>query len=145
MKTHLLMPLSVLLMAQCGGHNPSTQPSPQAEKATVAAPEKRCDFSDYKPLQLQAATLGSPVLRMPRPEYPSEARERKVAGPVTVRVLINVHTGHVEQACAVEGDESLKRAAEMAALKVQLSPYNNYIQQRYTYAAGFVIYNFEPQ
>lgn len=64
---------------------------------------------------------------------------------MTVRVLINVRTGLVEQACAVDGDESLKRAAEVAALKVQLSPYNGYIKQKYTYATGAVIYNFVAQ
>jgi hypothetical protein len=56
-----------------------------------------------------------------------------------------VHTGLVEKACAPDGDEDLKRPAEAAALKVKLSPYNDYIRQRYRYAEGVVIYNFVAQ
>jgi hypothetical protein len=124
-------------------HTRSTQQSPpQAKQASTDTQETQCDFSDYKPLRLRATTLGSPVLSMPQPEYPAEARERKLAGRITVKILINVHTGLVERACAIDGDADLKRPAETAALKVKLSPYNDYITQRYRYAEGVVIYNF---
>ena len=145
MKAHLTLILSVLLVAQCGVHTRSSQPSPQAKQPSAEAQEKRCDFSDYKPLRLGAAGLGSLVLSLPQPEYSAEARERKLAGRITVKVLINVHTGFVEQACASDGDEILKRLAEAAALKIRLSPYNNYIKQMYSYAEGTMIYNFVAQ
>jgi outer membrane biosynthesis protein TonB len=145
MKTFILT-LSVLVVAQCGVHTRSTEQSPpQANQASTDTQKKQCDFSDYKPLRLRASTLGSPVLSMPQPEYPAEARERKLTGRITVNVLINVNTGVVEQACAADGNEILKRLAEAAALKIRLSPYNDYIRQRYRYAEGVVIYNFVAQ
>ena len=146
MKTSFALILSVLLATQCGVRTRSTQQSPpQAKPASTNTQNKQCDFSDYKPLRLAASTLGSPVLSMPQPEYPVEAKERKLAGRITVEILINVQTGLVEQACAPDGDEDLKRPAEAAALKVKLSPYNDYIRQRHRYAEGVVIYNFVAQ
>ena len=146
MKTPFTLTLAFLLVAQGGGCRRSAQQSPpQAKQSSAETQKKECDFSEYRPLQLSAATLGSPILSIPAPEYPPEARERKVAGRVTVRTLINVSSGLVERACAIDGDESLKSAAEAAALKMKLSPYNDYIKQKYTYASGTVIYNFVAQ
>ena len=147
MKTPFTLTVSVFLVAQCGGvHNRSTQQSPpQAKQASTDTQKKQCDFSDFKPLRLRATTLGSPVLSMPKPEYPVEAKERKLAGRIRVKILINVHTSLVEHACGLDGDEDLKRPAETAALKIKLSPYNDYIKQRYRYAEGVVIYNFVAQ
>jgi len=146
MKTPFALTLSVFLVAQCGVPSRSTQQAPpQAKPASKDTQNKQCDFSDYKPLRLAASTLGSPVLSMPQPEYPVEARGRKLAGRITVKILIDVHTGLVEKACALDGDEDLKQPAEAAALKVKLSHYNDYIRQRYRYAEEVVIYNFVAQ
>jgi hypothetical protein len=90
-------------------------------------------------------TLGSPAVSMPQPQYPPEAKERKVAGPVMVKVLINVHTGLVERACGVEGDDALRKTAEAAALKIKTSPYNEYIKNNYQYVEAVVVYNFVAQ
>lgn len=82
---------------------------------------------------------------MPKPEYPREAKDRKIEGSITVKVLINVRSGLVEQACAINGDQALGRAAEGTALKVKLSPYNDYVRERYSYAEGVVTYSFVAQ
>jgi hypothetical protein len=145
MKTFTLL-LLVVFAAQC---NPlrtesSKQNPQQANLPTADSETKRCDFSIYNPLVLKG-TLGSPAVSMPQPQYPPEAKDRKLAGPVTVKVLINVRTGLVERACAIDGDEPLSKAAETAALKVRLSPYNDYIKERYQYAEGVVTYNFVAQ
>src|ERR1700730_6827853 len=137
MKTPSTLLLSIVFIAQCGAHRPQStqQAPPQAKQSNAEEAKGPCDFSEYKPLKLKG-TLGSPAVSMPRPEYPPEAKDRKIEGPVTVRVLINVRSGLVERACAINGDEGLRRAAEAAALKVKLSPYNNYIKERYSYAEG---------
>lgn len=62
-----------------------------------------------------------------------------------VKVLINVRTGLVESRCALDGDVILRKAAEAAALKVRVSPYGDYIKERYRYAEGVVVYNFGAQ
>ena len=118
----------ILLLAQCGRATRSSQPSnSETKQPSTETQDKQCDFPSYKPLRLGAADLGTPVLSLPQPEYSAEARERKLAGQITVKILINVDTGLVEQACALDGDEMLKRSAEAAALKIRLSPYNDYI------------------
>jgi hypothetical protein len=140
MKTSLTLIFSILFVAQCGV--PTQQSLPQDKQPSTETQNKRCDFSSYKPLRLGAAGLGTPVLSLPQPEYSAEARERKLAGRITVTILINIHTGFVEQACAPDGDEILKQLVEAAALKIRLSPYNDYIKLRYRYAQGAVVYNF---
>jgi hypothetical protein len=143
MKASITLTFVLLLVAQCGRATRSNQQSiSKAKQPSTETQNKQCDFSSYKPLRLGAAGLGSPALTMPQPEYSAEARERKLAGRITVNVLIDVNTGVVEQACASDGDEILKRLAEAAALKIRLSPYNDYIKRRYHYAQGVVVYNF---
>ena len=82
---------------------------------------------------------------MPQPQYPPEAKDRKLSGSIAVKVLVNVNTTSVEKACAGDGDDLLRKAAEAAALKIRLLPYNDYIKQRYSYAEGIVVYNFVAQ
>lgn len=142
MKALITLTFVVLLVVQCGRATRSNKPSvSEAEQPRSETQNNQCGFSSYKPLRL-GADLGSPALSMPQPEYSAEARERKLAGRITVNVLINVNTGVVEQACAADGDAILKRLAEAAALRIRLSPYNDYIKRRYRYAQGFVVYNF---
>lgn len=146
MKIFFTLVLLVIFAAQCGTHRPQlTEQAPQdAKQSNAEAEKKQCDFSDYKPLTLRG-TLGSQAISMPIPKYPPEAKDRKIEGQVTVRVLINVRSGLVERACAIKGDESLRRAAEAAALLVKLRPYNDYVKERYGYAEGVVTYNFVAQ
>jgi hypothetical protein len=145
MKSSITLAFAVLLVAQCGRATRSSQPSLWKTKEPGTETEnKQCDFSSYNPLPPEAQGFGSPVLSMPQPEYSAEARERKLSGRIQVNVLINVNTGLVERACALDGDETLKRLAEAAALKIRLSPYNDYIKHNYRYAQGVVVYNFAP-
>src|SRR5687767_4466624 len=110
MKASITLAIIALLVPQCGRATRSSQPSNSETKPpSTETQDKQCDFPSYKPLRLGAAGLGTPVLSLPQPEYSAEARERKLAGQITVKILINVNTGVVEQACASDGDEILKR------------------------------------
>jgi hypothetical protein len=138
--------LSAIFVTQCGVHRTASteQATPPAKSSSAEAEKQRCDFSDYKPLTLRG-TLGSQATSMPIPKYPPEAKEQKIAGRVTVKVLINVRSGVIERACAIQGDDLLRNAAEAAALKIKLRSYSNYIKEKYNYAEGVVIYNFLAQ
>lgn len=85
---------------------------------------------------------GSPVISTPRPQYPPEAKERAVEGKVAVRLLVNVRTGLVEQACLIEGNEVFAPAAIEAGLRIKFDPYSYYIQQKFSYAEEIVTYQF---
>jgi len=82
-----------------------------------------CDFAGYKPLEVPPSAIrGEHSFFDPRtnwaikPIYPPEAKERRLAGTVHVRVLIDM-SGSVVKTCAVfpssesRPDESLVRAA----------------------------------
>jgi outer membrane biosynthesis protein TonB len=131
--------LGLIFVAQCGKETqqaPSPKPQPTASS---------CDFSSYKPLK---AGANAPAISMPRPDYPPEAKAQKLHGQVTVKMLINFHTGIVEHACVVSGDETLGKAATEAALKSRFSPdwgHNKYLAQRYDYAETYLVYNFVAQ
>jgi len=80
----------------------------------------RCDFSAYAPVPM---SLFDPkvVTKRVAPEYPAGAVERGVQGRVVVKGLVN-EQGLIERACAVEGEEILRRAAETAVLRWKLKP-----------------------
>jgi outer membrane biosynthesis protein TonB len=129
-----------LLMIQCGSHS---RPDSSKAKNDRSAGETKCDFSEFKPLKAKA-NYGSPMVSMPKPAYPPEAKERGVKGPVSVVMLVNVHSGQVEKTCVKSGDEMLRAAATDAAMKVQFQPYSKYIQDHYSYAEEIITYTFSP-
>jgi len=88
-----------------------------------------------------------PRISLPPPRYPNEAKEQRVGGLVKVSVLVNAESGRVERACAVEGDDLLKAAAEAAARQARFSPYlnNTYIKENHKYLEGIISYNFVLQ
>ena len=92
--------------------------------------------------------LQAPVVSLPQPQYPQEARDRKLYGIVTIRVLVNLHTGLIERACMRDGDETLGRSAVQAALKAKFAPdwgHSKYLAERYSYVETLIKYNFAAQ
>ena len=63
---------------------------------------------------------GKPVYN-PQPGYPSEAREARAQGTVTVRVVVD-ETGKVIEAEALSGNFALRRASENAAWRARFTP-----------------------
>jgi hypothetical protein len=128
------------------------QPTPA--KSAVTHPSKTvgsdaalpaCDFSKYKPLKLGLST-GGYATSLPRPPYPPEAKDQHAASQVTLKLLINVRTGSVEQACFVAGNNLFEQSSKDAALRSKFSfekpkPF----PKGYAYAEGVIVYNFVAQ
>jgi len=130
------------MLGQCSKQpdhsSPTNQPSP--------AVSEKCDFSSYKPFK--GGMLQAPGVSLPQPQYPQEAKDRKLQGTVSVRVLVNLRSGLVERACVAEGDEVLGQAAVQAALKAKFAPdwgHSKYLAERYSYVETLIKYNFMGQ
>lgn len=90
--------------------------SQEETKGRVSRTENNgCDFSPYKPVLLSRLPQTSLRTNV-TPSYPSEAMRRGLQGTINVKILVDKE-GNVVKACALNGDETLQRAAEKAALK----------------------------
>jgi TonB family protein len=58
---------------------------------------------------------------LPTPRYPEEAKRLKIAGRVTVRVVVD-ENGKVVSAAATEGPAALRQSAEDAARAATFKP-----------------------
>lgn len=96
----------------------SEQPARQTqESAKTAVDQKtRCNFSTVKSVTLDSDTIENAAVKKVEPIYPQTARQQGIQGLVIVKVLIN-SGGNVERACALNGDELVRSAAEAAALE----------------------------
>jgi TonB family protein len=88
---------------------------------------------------LSGGVLNGRALRLPKPEYPSAAREAQASGPVEVRVLID-ETGKVISARAISGHPELRKASEDAASRAEFTPTT--LAGRAVKVTGSIIYNF---
>ena len=61
------------------------------------------------------------LIEAPRPEYPQEARDKKIEGNVSVRIVIG-EEGKVISARATSGPEILHEASVAAAKKARFEP-----------------------
>jgi len=80
-----------------------------------------CDFTAYQPVR-ESHFVQRTVRKKVKPIYPPEAANRGIQGWVNVKILVD-RDGNVEKACAVNGDQTLKEAAEKAALQWKFKPY----------------------
>lgn len=81
----------------------------------------RTEMSDRPAVFVENEMLSNRVISLPRPVYPEEARQQKVAG--VVRVLATVdENGSVAEAEAVSGSPMLQEAAVNAARQAKFEP-----------------------
>jgi TonB family protein len=144
-KSLLILVLPVAFLTQCGANR---KPSAEevAEHSQPVSPHsntenRRCDFSERKAMKARA-NHGAPMLSMPKPAYPPQAKGRGIEGTVVVLLLVNVRSGLVEETCVMEGDDSLASSAREAAARAKFHPYSSYIQERYSYAEEILSYKF---
>lgn len=80
--------------------------------------------SDDNPAATQKIAKGvvnGTAISLPKPAYPSEARQKRVGGTVNVQILID-KSGNVVNACAVDGAKELQRVSEIAAYGAKFKP-----------------------
>lgn len=87
-------------------------------------------------------TDGGQIVEKSQPVYPPDARARRIAGEVVVRVVLD-EEGKVEAAQAVSGDPVLRKAAESAAKKTRFTPTK--LSGQPVKVSGVISYNFVLQ
>jgi hypothetical protein len=141
----------LFLLAHCGGKSsqlfqrkgvapqPSNAPSPEPSRS-------KCEFSNYGPFKLGPSTSGYAVSLL-TPKYPPEAKEQNAEGQVTVKLLINVSSGKVEQSCLVSGNNVFEKSSTEAALRSKFSfaTRPKRLPDTYVYAEGIIVYRFVSQ
>ena len=100
----------------------------------------RVELPDRPAVLVENEMLSSRVISLPRPVYPDEARQQKVAG--IVRVLATVdENGAVAEAEAVSGSPMLQEAAVNAAKQAKFEPLSR--AGRSTRMKTIISYNFQ--
>lgn len=123
----LVVALAILtnLLMHCNKHidQSANRPVESPQQASLSAQKSiadECDFTVYQPVR-ESHFVQRTVKRKVNPIYPSEAVYHAVQGLVNVKILVN-REGNVEKACAIDGDPTLKKAAEIAALQWKFKP-----------------------
>lgn len=93
------------------------------------------------PKQISGGVLNGKAKSLPTPVYPSAARSMRIAGKVTVQVLID-ESGDVVSASAASGHPLLKAAAVAAARRAKFSP--TLLTGQPVKVSGVITYNFTP-
>jgi len=93
------------------------------------------------PKQISGGVLNGKAKSLPTPVYPSAARSMRIAGKVTVQVLID-ESGDVVSASAASGHPLLKAAAVAAARRAKFSP--TLLSGQPVKVSGVITYNFTP-
>lgn len=100
----------------------------------------RSDSQDRPAVFVENEMLSSRVISLPRPVYPDEARQQKVAGIVRVMATVD-ENGSVAEAEAVSGSPLLQDAAVNAAKQAKFEPLGR--AGRSTRTKTIISYNFQ--
>lgn len=90
---------------------------------------------------INGAVINGKAIRLPKPEYPAEARSLGAAGTVEVEVLID-ETGNVIHAEAKNGNPLLFNTTRVAACSAKFSPTR--LNGQPVKVSGIITYNFVP-
>lgn len=124
------------IFTRMGGGDPYGRPRGMGGSEMMV----RVDMPDRPAVFVENEMLGSRVISLPRPVYPEEARQQKVAG--IVRVLATVdENGSVVEAEAVSGSPMLQDAAVNAAKQAKFEPLSR--AGRATRTKTIISYNFQ--
>lgn len=94
-----------------------------------------------QPRVVSAGVVNSQPAALPKPAYPSTARATRVAGQVSVRVLID-ESGKVISATAISGNPHFHAAAVAAARQAQFAPTK--LSGKPIKVVGAIVYDFDP-
>jgi len=113
--------LSINLFGACQSHYKNIDAKQHSNLPAQKLSNDECDFTAYHRVR-ESHFVSRMVRKKVKPIYPPEAANRGIRGWVNVEILVN-RDGNVEKACAVDGDQTLKDAAEKAALQWKFKPY----------------------
>jgi TonB family protein len=89
---------------------------------------------------VKGGVMNGKAISLPKPAYPSAARNVRASGTVVVRVLIN-QEGKVVRVCALSGHPLLRGAASAAAMNSRFTP--TLLDGKPVKVTGTINYNFE--
>ncbi|HEY0761496.1 MAG TPA: TonB family protein [Pyrinomonadaceae bacterium] len=121
--------------AQTGGHPPD-DPDAQRLKDCVTPDRPQPEVGTRANFD---ALLCGKAISLPKPAYPEEAKAKKIAGVVRVKIVID-EEGRTIWANAIEGPPLLVEPSIKAACQSRHSPTK--ISDRTVKAAGIISYNF---
>jgi TonB family protein len=87
--------------------------------------------------------LNGKAISLPRPEYPDQARKRRLAGMVVVKVLIDEAGNVIGAKDMCQGSVYLSETSVAAALRARFTPTK--LSGMPVRVNGVIIYNFVPQ
>jgi TonB family protein len=128
----------------CQSNYKGTETKRHSNLPAQKSSDDECDFTAYQPVR-ESHFVQRTVRKKVQPIYPPEAANHGIQGWVNVKILVN-RDGNVEKACAIDGDQTLKDAAEKAALQWKFKPYfgapnaANAGSRKYTEAV--IVFNF---
>jgi protein TonB len=95
-----------------------------------------------KPKHVPSSVLVSKIVSLPKPIYPTIAKQMRAQGPVNVQILVD-ESGKVISAHAVNGNAVFLRSAEEAAMRARFTP--TMLNEKPIKVQGVITYNFVLQ
>jgi len=140
---HILILLALIINLTIGQRTDAQPNSPMPDDPD-AQRLKDCVTSDRPQPEIETranfnALLCGKAISLPKPAYPEEAKAKKIAGVVQVKIVID-EAGHAIWAEAIEGPALLREPSIKAACLSRHSPMK--ISDRTVKAAGIISYNF---
>jgi Gram-negative bacterial TonB protein C-terminal len=108
--------LAMLTCAACQGNRDRGQAAVPRQTSETSRNQARpgCDIDTY-PALIETHFVQRTMVTLAKPSYPTEALKSGIQGSVPVAILVD-KTGTVVKACAADGPELLRAAAEKGAL-----------------------------
>jgi len=103
---------------------PKPSPATTRQSATAAAIQPAAERSQLRtpPLRISPDTAKQYITQRVEPEYPADARERGIQGPVVLDALVG-EDGAVQKFAAIRGDPQLAAAAATAVRQWRFRPF----------------------
>jgi TonB family protein len=118
-------------------------PTPSRTPAPSPSASPRTTPSDEPTLRpVNAGVLNGRAINLPKPAYPSSAKQVGANGQVSVQVTVD-ESGNVTSAKATSGHPLLRQSAEAAARQTRFNPIT--VGNQSVKASGILLYNFVNQ
>lgn len=88
---------------------------------------------------VRTGVVNGKAISLPKPQYPAEAREKRLSGTASIRVTIN-EQGNVIETKSICRNDVLERAAEASAKEAKFAP--TLIDGKPVKVTGIIVYNF---